>query len=103
MPTKETLLQKITRTPSPTNFTVRELDVLMKKCGCEKFQGGRGSGIGYFHPATKRILQFDGPHPGKELYRYQIKKVLQFLKEIGAMLRRDGYVGIQGISRESLI
>jgi len=85
MPTKEMLLQKLTRMPTPTNFTVRELDALMKKCGCEKFQGGRGSGIGYFHAATTRIVQFDGPHPGKELYRYQIKKVLQFLKEVGEL------------------
>ena len=82
MPTKEMLLEKISRKPTPTNFTIRELDALMKKCGCEKFQGGRGSGIGYFHTATKRILQFDGPHPGKELYRYQIKKVIQFLKDL---------------------
>ena len=82
MPTKEILLEKICRKPAPANFTVRELDVLMKKCGCEKFQGGRGSGIGYFHTASKRILQFDGPHPRKELYRYQIKKVLAFLKDI---------------------
>ena len=82
MPTKEILLEKICRKPAPANFTVRELDALMKKCGCEKFQGGRGSGIGYFHTATNRILQFDGPHPGKELYRYQIKKVIQFLKDL---------------------
>ena len=37
----------------------------------------------YFHEETKRILQFDGPHPGHELYRYQIKKVIQFLREVG--------------------
>ena len=84
MPTKEMLLQKISRTPIPTNFTIRDLDALMKKCGCEKFRGGRGSGIGYLHLETQRVLVFDGPHPGKELYRYQIKKVIQFLKEIGA-------------------
>ena len=82
MPTKEILLEKICRKPAPVNFTVRELDALMKKCGCEKFQGGRDSGIGYFHTASKRILQFDGPYPRKELYRYQIKKVLAFLKDI---------------------
>lgn len=85
MPTKEALLEKITRTPTPANFTIRELDFLMKKCACEKFQGGRGSGIGYCHTKTKRIIQFDGPHPGKELYRYQIKKILQFLREIGEL------------------
>lgn len=78
MPTKEALLEKISRMPTPANFTVRELDALMKKCACEKFQGGRGSGIGYCHTKTKRILQFDGPHPGKELYRYQIKKFSNF-------------------------
>ena len=55
----------------------------MKNCGCKKFEGGRGSGIGYLHETTKRIIQFDGPHPGNELYRYQIKMVIQFLKEVG--------------------
>ena len=80
---KEDLIQKIQKKPAPTNFTVRELDLLMKKCGCEKFEGGRGSGIGYYHKETKRIVQFDGPHPGKELYRYQIKMIINFLKEVG--------------------
>ena len=55
----------------------------MKNCGCDKFVGGRGSGIGYCHKETKRIIQFDGPHPGHELYRYQIKMVISFLKDIG--------------------
>ena len=32
---------------------------------------------------TKRILQFDGPHPGKELYKYQIDKIIKFLDDIG--------------------
>ena len=55
----------------------------MGKCDCKKFQGGRGSGIGFVHSETKRILQFDEPHPGNELYDYQIKKTIQFLKDIG--------------------
>lgn len=83
MPKKEELINKICRKPSPNNFTIRELDTLMGKCNCTKFSGGRGSGIGYCHQDTQRILQFDGPHPGNELYRYQIKMVLQFLKDIG--------------------
>lgn len=82
MPKKETLLEKLLRKPSPHNFTTRELDILMSKCGCEKYCGGRGSGIGYFHLKTKRALQFDAPHPGNELYNYQIKMVIAFLKEI---------------------
>ena len=83
MSKKERLIQRLLRKPSPTDFTVRELDQLMKNCGCDKFFGGRGSGIGYCHKETKRIIQFDGPHPGHELYRYQIKMVISFLKDIG--------------------
>lgn len=85
MPKKENLLQKLFRKPIPKNFTKSELDILMKKCGCEKYSGGRGSSIAYIHNETKRILQFDEPHPGKELYIYQIKMTIQFLKDIGKL------------------
>ncbi len=80
---KKELLEKLFRKPYPRNFTTKELDSLMNKCNCTKFQGGRGSGIGYIHNNTKRVLQFDGPHPGNELYRYQIEKVKQFITDIG--------------------
>ena len=86
MPKKEELIKKLTGKPIPANFTVRELDQLMKKCGCMKFQGGRGSGIGYLHKSSGRIVQFDGPHPGNELYRYQIKAVIAFLREVGEIV-----------------
>lgn len=62
MPKKEDLIEKICRKPEPRNFTTRELDSLMKQCGCEKFSGGRGSGIGFVHMETMRVLQFDQPH-----------------------------------------
>ncbi|MCR5000936.1 MAG: type II toxin-antitoxin system HicA family toxin [Lachnospiraceae bacterium] len=86
MQKKEELIRKLTRKPSPTNFTIRELDSLMKKCGCKKFESSRGSGIGYLHEKSKRIVQFDGPHPGNELYRYQIKMIISFLREVGELL-----------------
>ena len=85
MPKKEELLEKLCRMPSPKNFTMRELRLLLRKCNCNEFSGGRGSGIGFVHSETKRILQFDQPHPGKELYRYQIEKTKQFLKDIGEL------------------
>ena len=69
MPKKSELIKKLLGRPMPTNYTVRELDALMSKCGC--------------HEKTKRILQFDGPHPGHELYRYQIKMIIEFLREVG--------------------
>ena len=58
MPKKEDLLRKLLSKPTPTNFTTRELDALMKKCGCKKFEGGRGSGIGFVHEATKPVIEW---------------------------------------------
>lgn len=83
MANKGKLLEKLLRRPMPNNFTKQELDSLMAKCNCTKFSGGRGSGIGYYHEVTGRSLQFDEPHPGNELYRYQIRRVIEFLKEVG--------------------
>ena len=83
MPSKKDLLEKLCRKPYPKNFTTRELNTLMGKCGCRTFSGGRGSGIGFVHEASKRVLQFDAPHPGNELYKYQIEKTIAFLKDIG--------------------
>ena len=82
MPKKDDLLKKLYSESYPKGFTIKDLDALMRKCGCTKFSGGRGSSIGYYHNNTGRILQFDGPHPQKELYKYQILKVKDFLSEI---------------------
>ncbi len=81
MSKKEKLLEKLLSKSAPKNFRTDELVTLMKKCGCRYFEGGRGSGIGFYHEATGRVLQFDAPHPGSELYGYQVKKVIEFLKE----------------------
>lgn len=45
----------------------------------------QGTGVGYYHEKTNRVVQFDGPHPGNELYRYQIKKIINFLEEVGEL------------------
>lgn len=81
MPRLETLLARIKS--QPTDYTVRELNRLMAKCGCQVGHGGRGSSLRYYHAETGRVLTFDGPHPGDTLYRYQVKDVLKFLSEIG--------------------
>ena len=85
MPKKEKLLEKLTRSSIPKNVTIDELDALMKQCGCQKGSGGRGSAISYYHTQTGRILRFDGPHPGKELYPYQVKMVKAYLRDIGEL------------------
>lgn len=81
MSQKEKLLERLKKRPK--DFTIDELDKLMKQIGCEKYEGGRGSGVHYIHNETKRILSFDVPHPGKELKQYHIKEILEFLREIG--------------------
>ncbi|WP_029201822.1 type II toxin-antitoxin system HicA family toxin [Oribacterium sp. NK2B42] len=83
MPSKDKLLKKLFQKKLPRNFTKQELNSLMSQCGCLKGQGGRGSGIRFYHEATGRILAFDEPHPENELYPYQVKMTRQFLKEIG--------------------
>lgn len=80
---KEELIKKLFAKPITKNFTVRQLDTLMNKCGCEKYPGGRGSSLKYVHKDSKRILTFDGPHPGNQLYSYQVKKAQEFLINIG--------------------
>lgn len=81
MASLDDMLKRIRR--KPRDYTVQELDTLMNKCGCIKGRGGRGSSLLYFHKESGRKLIFDGPHPGNELYPYQIKKVLAFLEDIG--------------------
>ena len=83
MPSKDSLLKKLMAKPLPTNYTVRELDSLMKKCGCRKYSGGRGSAVKYVHMESGRIVEFDAPHPGNELYRYHVNAVKKFLSDIG--------------------
>ena len=82
MPKKDRLWKKLFSARIPRNFTVQELDALMAACGCDKASGGRGSAIAYVHRKTKRVLIFDGPHPGNELYTYQVKKVREFLQSL---------------------
>lgn len=83
MPTKEKLLEKLFQKRIPKNFTIRDLDQLMRKCGCTSSSGGRGSSVKYFHKGTGKILQFDLPHPGINLYTYQVKLVRSFIESIG--------------------
>lgn len=83
MSNKKKLKAKFREQPYNKNLTENDLDALMSQCDCEKKSGGRGSGLRYVHTKTKRVLTFDGPHPAKELKRYQVRKVCDFLEELG--------------------
>lgn len=82
MSKKQELYAKLFRKPYPKNFTIKELDKLMNYYGYIKYQGGRGSSVKYYNETTKRVLQFDAPHPGTELYKYHIDKVKAFINSI---------------------
>ena len=83
MPSKEALLKKLMAEPSPTDYTVKELELLMKKCGCRKHSGGRGLAVKYVHDESGRIVEFAAPHPENKLYRYHVNAVKKFLSDIG--------------------
>lgn len=85
MPSKEKLVRKLCSKPCPKDFTINEYIALMRKCGCEMFQGGRGSSLGFRHTKTGRKILFDLPHPRKELTGYMIIRIIQFLSEVGEL------------------
>ena len=83
---KAKLLAKLLAKPTPKDFTKQQLDSLMSKCGCVKMSGGRGSSIKYIYRInehTTRKLIFDEPHPGNNLYSYQIEKVIEAFNAAG--------------------
>ena len=81
MSSKQKLLERFLRYDK--GLTVANLDTLMQQHHCQKHTSGRGSGLRYVHAETSRVLTFDGPHPEKELKRFHINKVVDFLRELG--------------------
>lgn len=69
----------------PKDFTIRELDSLMNKCGCEKSNSGKTSGsrIAYVHVKTQLVYKTHSPHPQPVLKSYVIDDVLEFLMKVG--------------------
>ncbi len=83
MPTKEKLLQKLFAAKTPTDYTIADLRSLVSKCDCDIDPAGRGSGIAIHHRPSGRKIVFDAPHGGKALTYHNIRKVKEFLIEIG--------------------
>lgn len=81
MSSKQKLLDRFLR--KDKKLTVADLDTLMQQHNCQKQSSGRGSGLRYVHTETNRVLTFDGPHPGKELKQFHIKKAVEFLQALG--------------------
>lgn len=82
MSQKDVLIERLQSRPA--NFTIDELDSLMRKCGCKKVSRGKtsGSAIAYVHEKTGRKLRLHSPHPQKELKKYMIDLTIEFLSEL---------------------
>ncbi len=68
----------------PKDYTINELDNLMKSCGCIKANRGKisGSAIKYIHKSSGLKLFIHEPHPDKILKPYVISLVIKFLRDV---------------------
>jgi len=64
----------------PMDYTWDELLSLMISLGYELRTTG-GSGRKFFDPATKALFFLHEPHPSRILKAYQIRAVIQFLRQ----------------------
>ncbi len=68
----------------PTDFTWEELKKVLSHFGYKKLIAGKTAGSRRkFVDETKHIISLHEPHPGNILKHYQIKDVIDALKERG--------------------
>lgn len=64
----------------PSDFGWDELSLLMEGFGYDVKTTG-GSGRKFIHPESRATLFMHQPHPSKILKAYQVREVIQFLKQ----------------------
>lgn len=64
----------------PKDFTWDELETVMKGFGYKQLAGS-GSRRKFYREETKALISLHQPHPGKILKAYQMRDVLNHLKE----------------------
>ncbi|MCH5349317.1 MAG: type II toxin-antitoxin system HicA family toxin [Oscillospiraceae bacterium] len=76
---KEKLIQRLMSIPK--DFTFDEMQALLEALGFEMSNKGKTSGsrVKFYKENTTIILH--KPHPHKELMEYQIKQIIEKLKE----------------------
>ncbi|MFH1575124.1 MAG: type II toxin-antitoxin system HicA family toxin [Acidobacteriota bacterium] len=67
------------------DFTWDELVRLLRRLGFEQAKSGKTSGSRqrFVHPVSGLTISLHRPHPRKELRRYQIDQVVEFLEREG--------------------
>lgn len=72
---------------TPNDYTMDELDTLLKSLGYVEVGKTSGSSIKYYNQETKDIINFHRPHPGNLIKRYIQEEIIEKLKRNGC--RKD--------------
>jgi predicted RNA binding protein YcfA (HicA-like mRNA interferase family) len=72
------LLDRLMR--KPKDFTWAELEKVLEALGYEQ-EKGSGSRRKFYNKTTNAVISLHEPHPQKELKAYQIREVLDHLRQ----------------------
>lgn len=68
---------------NPKDFTFEEAQALLEACGYKRSNAGKTSGSRVRYIKGTKIFRMHKPHPRKELLSYQVKELVEELKEEG--------------------
>ena len=83
MSQKDKLIARMTA--KPKDFTFDEARALLELCGYYMSNAGKTSGSRVFFVRGKKIFRMHKPHPRKELLPYQVKELIDELKQEGLL------------------
>lgn len=83
MATAEKLLEKLTANPTLRNFPWDDLVTLLRRLGYQVISSSGGSRRKFIHQETKHTISLHEPHPGRDLKAYQVRLVIESLREVG--------------------
>ncbi len=78
MSKKEKLKESLLTNPS--SFKWNDLCVVLVHCGF--ISKPSKDGMKFYHPKSKKLLQYHKPHPGNEVKKYVIKESIAAIKEL---------------------
>lgn len=81
----DTLLDKLCKRPTPSDFRFSDLRKVMAYFGYLESNKGATSGsrVKFYNPDTTAVLLLHKPHPGDEMPKAAVDSVVNFLKEHG--------------------
>ena len=83
MSKKNKLLSRLKAKPKDFMFT--EAQNLLELCGYNLFNAGKTSGSRVSFVKGKKVFRMHKPHPRRELYSYQVKELIDELKQEGLL------------------